>query len=541
MARCFVPRANCFFLLSLRCCAFGLLFLAGTLTIHEANAQSLHEKIDIQIAAQAGGELAPAASDAEFFRRINLDLAGTIPTPEETTAFLADADAAKREKLIDRLLAAPNYGRHLQEAFSAMLLERRAGSGVPNQQWNSFLQEAFNTNRPWNELTRDLLFADDNDKLQAAKRFLEVDGRAKDPHQKTQDIARLFLGRNMKCAQCHDHPSVANYKQAEYFGLYSYLQDKPEQAKSEFESVFIPGKNVTFPRLPGMAEVVMPTFTKEQEAEAKAFRPRLLLARDLPTTENDLFKRNSVNRLWFLMFGRGLVNPLDLLHPDNPPSHPDLMTILAEDFGTHKFDIKYFLREIALSQAYQRTSVLPAGVKAADIPTTSYRVYVPKPLSPEQIAWSMMRATGNQAALEAAAVLEKSEFDWYNYLNGKCDTPTNIPDVLNLFVGIFGNPPGEAEEEFTPSMGHALFLMNERLVLGWLEPKPGNLMERIVKLTEPNDIAEQLSLAINSRPATEDEKKLAANYLQQHADARETAITDLAWAMLTADEFRMNH
>src|SRR5690606_31107535 len=123
--------------------------------------------------------------------------------------------------------------------------------------------------------------------LKPARKFFTVAGRDKNSHQLTQDVARLLLGRSIMCAQCHDHPSVTDYSQEEYFGLFAYLKDKPEQAKSEFESVFVPGKQETFPRLPGTPEVVIPTFTKEQADEAKAFRPRLLLARDLPTADND--------------------------------------------------------------------------------------------------------------------------------------------------------------------------------------------------------------------------------------------------------------
>ena len=506
-----------------------------------ALGKSLHEKIDAAIAAKAGGELAKVSSDAEFVRRIYLDLAGTVPTVEQTQAFLSDADAAKREKLIDKLLAAPEFGRRMQEAISTMLLERRKGSPIKDEEWNEFLQEAFNSNKPWHELTQDILFADDDEEIKPAKKFFEVTGRAKDPHQKTQDVARLFLGRNMKCAQCHDHPSVFDYKQAEYFGIFSYVQDAPDKAKSEFESVFVPGKQVTFPRLPGKPEVKLPTFTKEQKEEAKKFRPRLLLARDLPTKDNELFKRNSVNRFWFLMFGRGLVNPLDLLHEENPPSHPELMATLADDFASHDFDVKYLIREICLSQTYQRSSVLPEGVKAEEILPASYRVFTPKGLTPEQMAWSLMQATENLEALKKVSVPEESEFDWYNYTNGRVGPPTNIPDILNLFAGVFGNPPGEAEEEFTPSMGDALFLMNEQIVLEWLQPKPGNLIDRVTKLEDPAELTEQLTLAIFARPATEEEKQLAAEHLQQNASARQQAIIDLAWAMLTADEFRMNH
>ncbi len=520
----------------------GLVVVAVFRASQPVWAASLHEQIDQAIAVRAGGEVAPAASDAEFVRRVSLDLAGIIPTPEVAMAFVADADPAKREKLIDRLLAAPEYGRQMQAVMTSMLLERRTGSDATDQDWNKYLSEAFNTNKPWDQITRELLFADDDEQLKPARKFFTVTGRDKNPHQMTLDVARLFLGRGILCSQCHDHPNVPGYKQDEYFGLYSYLQEKPEQARSEFESVFIPGKKETMPRLPAREAVSIPTFSKEQVEDAKMFRPRLLLARDLPTPENRLFVWNSVNRYWFQLLGRGLVHPLDLIHPDNPPSHPELLELLADDFAGHKFDVKYLLREITLTQTYQRSSQLPARVDPSTVSPASYRVFNPRPLSPDQLAWSLMRATGNQAAIEAASIPEKTEFGWYNYINGKAPgPPSNLPEVLDLFIGVFGNPPGEAEVDFNPSMGQALFLLNERLFLDWLKPKSGNLMERLAPIQEPGWTAEALTMAIYSRPSTEAETALVLEQLARTDRPRVEILADVAWALLTSDEFRLNH
>jgi len=505
-------------------------------------AAPLREAIDAAIGAKAGGPLAGAASDAEFLRRAYLDLIGLIPTADEARKFLADADAAKREKLIDALLARPEFGRRMQEAIAVMLLERRAETAVPDAQWAKYLQDSFNANKPWNALVRELLFADDDPSLAPAKKFLAVAGRKDSPNQMAQDVSRILLGRNMMCAQCHDHPTVGDFKQADFFGVFSYLQEKPEQAKSEFESVFLPGKQSTFPRLPGGTEVQIPALPADKPEEAKPFRPRLLLARDLPTAENELFKRNSVNRFWFLMMGRGLVHPLDMHHASNPPSHPELLDLLAADFAAHGFDLKYLLREIALSQAYQRSSQLPEGVAEKDAPPASYRVANIKALSPEQMAWNVMQASGNLAAMQAAPAPEKSSFTYFDYINGRIkEPPQNFPDAMTLFVGVFGNPPGEAEVEYNPAMGHALFLVNEALILRWLEPKDGNLVERLSKLTDPVAIAEELYLTVLTRLPSDDEKAEVADYLTKAGERRNAALGDLTWALLSSAEFRANH
>ncbi|MEY4181160.1 MAG: hypothetical protein RLY70_4735 [Planctomycetota bacterium] len=547
-----------------RPCAFFGLFILGvsffalnaSMAIRYAHAQGelpppLHERIDREIETRAGGPVAEPANDAEFFRRVSLDLAGMIPTADEAQAFAADPSPGKRSQVIDRLLASPEFGRRMQEAFSAMLLERRAGSPVADAEWNRFLRDSFHANKPWDQLVRELLFADDSDALKPARKFLSVAGRDKNPHQLTQDVARLLLGRSIMCAQCHDHPTVDDYSQAEYFGLYSYLQDKPEQAKSEFESVFVAGKKETFPRLPGKEPVTIPVFMKDQAEQAKAFRPRLLLARDLPTADNPLFVRNSVNRFWFLMLGRGLVHPLDLDHAGNPPSHPELLALLAQDFAAHRFDVKYLLKEIALSRVYQRSSRLPTGVPVDSAGPTTYRVFNPKPLSPEQLAWSMLRATGNQPRFEQARTPEKMEFGWYNYINGRIATPpANVPEVLDLFVGVFGNPPGEPEMEFNPSMGQALFVLNERLVLQWLEPRDGNLAAQLRSITDRDERIRAAHWAVLGRAPTASDLAIAAEFVTPAVTPATTATTaaatdqlwtDYVWALLASDEFRMNH
>ncbi len=530
-------------------------------------APPLHQRIDELIAAQAQGAVAKRTSDADFLRRVSLDLAGAIPTSKETRAFLADKDGQKRTKLIDRLLASADYARRMQQAVTVMLLERRAAGTITDPQWNGYVRDAFSANRPWDQFVRELIAADGRDeKSRPGMRFL-VDGGRNDHHRMTQDIARLFLGMNIQCAQCHDHPNIDDYKQADYFGLYTYLRQSKVQAdkkdkkpflietvakeKAEFQSVFFPdNKKSTGPRLPGRPEVEIPQFEAGREFAEEPkdglpgvpkFRPRLRLSEDLAAAANGRFVLNSVNRFWFLMMGRGLVHPLDQMHSGNPPSHPKLLDLLAADFVAKKFDVKRLLREIALSETYQRSSVLPKQVQAKDVKASSYRVGATRPLSAEQMAWSLLRATGNLKRLRAAAVPEKSEFTYKDYINGRLPLPDNMPDVMTLFGATFGNPAGEAEVEFQPSVKHALFLMNEGLVMSWLQPHDGNLVDRLSKLTDATAIADEIYLSLLTRFPNDEERTIAVSYLEADKDRRAEAQSELAWALLTTAEFRLNH
>ncbi len=182
-----------------------------------------HERIDRHIEARAGGPLASRSTDAEFLRRVYLDLSGVIPTAVKAREFLADAAPEKRTRLVDQLLSSYSFASHLAEVLSVWLLDRRAEASVPSEEWRQFLRDSIAADTPWDRLVRDIIGADGRESsTRAAIKFFLVSGRG-DHHQLSQDVARIFLGRNVLCSRCHDHPSVDSYKQKHYYGLYAYL------------------------------------------------------------------------------------------------------------------------------------------------------------------------------------------------------------------------------------------------------------------------------------------------------------------------------
>lgn len=537
------------------------------LAVGVAAAQEISAKIDAAVAAKAGGALAERCSDADFVRRVYLDLAGRIPSAEETRSFLKNSEAQKRVKLVEQLLAGADFPRRLEQAITVMLLERRGGGKIPEHKWRDYLREQIAAKRPWNEVVKDLISVDGDFKAKPAAKFM-ADGEKLDPEKTAHDIARLFLGMNLQCAQCHDHPVVDNFKQADFYGIYAYLnqtrvqEDKKTKAallvegaltnKIEFKSVFKKQKEMTAPHLPGRPEVTIPIYAKGEEyavppADGKPgvlkFRPRAALAEELTAADNVQFTRNSANRFWFFMMGRGLVHPLDMMHAGNPASHPELLDLLAREFAAHQFDVRWLLRELALSEAYQRSSRAPKGVEAKSILPQSYRVANLKGLSAEQTAWSVMVAVGSlDKVTKAPAPAAAAKFVYKAYNSGTSTVPpATLEDTLTLFTATFGNPPGEPEVEFAPSMGHSLFLMNERLVLGWLKPEEGNLVGRLVKLEKPEAVAEELYVGVLSRLPEAAEIAEVGDYLAKNAKRRSDALGELAWALLASAEFRLNH
>jgi hypothetical protein len=525
-------------------------------------AGSLHVRLDKIIAAKAGGPVAQRSDDAEFFRRVQLDFSGTIPTGPEVQSFLKNKSPDKRTKLIDQLLTKDTFAAHWTDRLTVMLLERQNLGKVTEEEWRGYLAKSLKGKPKWDVMAREMIAATGRGEARSAMKFLG----AANHHGMTEDIARLFLGMDLKCAKCHDHPSVDDWKQAHYWGLFTYLNQtkqatnsKDKQAylveglatkKVEFQSVFETEKKNTGPRLPGGKEIEIPTFEKGQEFENPAadglpavpkFRPRELLARDLTAKDNTYFVRNSVNRFWFLMMGRGLVHPLDEVHGKNPPSHPTLLDLLAKEFVAHGFDVKWLLREIALSKSYQRSSRLPA--KAKSVEATSYRTAHPKALTPKQLLNAVLKATGNLEKVYAMKANPNAEkFDRKGYFTGtNLDLPPSLDEIRAVFVQTYGKPPGEAEVDFMPGLNKSLFLMNDKLIIHWLKPHKGNLIERLTKLKAPEAIAEKLYLSVLARLPEEVEKATVADYLQQNEKRHNAALGDLAWALLNSAEFRLNH
>ena len=344
----------------------------------------LHAAIDQMISEANLGVVAPTASDGEFLRRLYLDLTGSIPPGDVARAFLDDAAEGKREAAVDRLLNSPQFSRHLANVVDVMLMERRPEKHVKLVDWQKYLYDSISQNKPWDQLTREILAADGTDEKNrsAAAFYLARDA---EPNGLTRDVGRIFFGMDLQCAQCHDHPLISSYYQSDYFGIYAFLnrgvlftdKDKnvfyAEQAEGEasFTSVFTKEHDKTFPRLPTSFEIDEPFFLKGEEYEvapADKVRPvpkysrRAKLAELATSGSNRQFNKNIANRLWAHMMGRGLVEPLDLHHADNPPSHPELLELLGDQFVLMKYDVKAFLREIALSATYQRSLDAPASV-----------------------------------------------------------------------------------------------------------------------------------------------------------------------------------
>jgi hypothetical protein len=528
------------------------IFICALLSAHSGwAAEPLHQRIDTLITTKAGRQpLGGMASDAEFLRRVHLDFTGRIPSAEVARRFFADKSKAKRAKLIDQIFAGPLWAETMAERFHVMLMERRG----EDEEWREWLAKSFAKNKPWDAMVREMVAPE---YLKAAKRgagfFLtkRLEKYGQNPTDYpglTRDVGRMFMGVDLQCAQCHHHLTVKDYKQVDFQGLYSAFSNIRLQRtnetiqvawasegllnkKLEYSSVFSETKKTTGPRVPFGKEITIPVFEKGKEWTVKAdrqkkitgvpaFSPLREIASRMATPDNPFFARNIANRAWFLMMGRGLIEPLDLVHSKNPPSHPELLDLLAKELVAHKFDLKWLFRELALTQTYQRSSVLPKGGASENLFTAAKE----RPIPAEVLLRNVLLATGER---ERVTKLDE-------------ENEHSLKIFKGLFQTTFANAPREPELAVNATLKAALFLRNNETLLWLVKRRENNLVDRLAKLKTPEKIAGEVFLSVLSRPPSDEERAMVKSFLEKQSDP-DRALGDLVWALLSSTEFFVNH
>ncbi len=494
------------------------------------NAYALARVIDKEIQArltQEGIPASPRADDAEFLRRVYLDLTGQIPPVEKVVAFLDSNQPNKRAKVIEELLAHPRYGQAMAETWTKIMVPRESNNRLlqkkPLLDW---MAKGFHANKPWDKLVYELLTAtgtqDDNGAVTYFIGNNTVD-------KMTDSVTRLFLGVRLECAQCHNHP-FTNYKRTEYWGMAQFfmkvrLTANPQQAKKKGISPGIvedgrKGKGKK-KGLPESAKIVPAKFLQGAQPKLNPKEPyRPVLAEWLTSADNPYFARAMVNRLWGHFFGRGLVNPVDDMHPDNPVSHPELLATLTEQFKRSGFNVKYLVRAIVNSQTYQRTS-RTLSKNASDTELFSHAAV--RALTPEQLYDSLTSLVGKPGR----GVVPKKKGLARKGLFGPREQ----------FVNFFRIEDGADPLEYQAGIPQALRLMNAPLL-----NNTNQLIQQAVTQggNDPARVVEQLYLAILSRRPTPEESLRRVAYIRRQDNAR-TAYGDLAWALLNCSEFALNH
>ena len=480
--------------------------------------------------------------DATFLRRVSLDVAGRLPTEDEAGAFLQNQDPGKRDAVIEALLRSSGYADFFAGKWAMLLHNKRdlASDTVSNFAFHSWIRDSFLENTPYDVMVRELLASTGEIGTNPAVAWFK---RVKEPQQQVEDVAQLFLGVRMQCAQCHHHP-FERWSQRDYYSLaafFSQVGRKPSSTPEE--EVIFHKRGIAQAEDKKTRQPVRPAGLGAKPVEiAPDEDPRLHLADWMRDKTNPFFAKALVNRYWKHFFRRGLVDPEDDIRDTNPPTNPELLDALASKFVESGYDLKGLIRTITQSTAYQLSSVPNAH---NEIDQQNFSRYYPRRLPAEVL-------------LDA--------------IDGLTGMPTNFPDLppgtratslpdnsynrTTALLKVFGRPEGlsvcECERVDSASLAQSLHLLNSADIKGKLSGGSGRA-ERLVKAGgTDSDKIRSLYFTAFSRPPSADESKEAEGYLTRPlADAKgepvdplrakRISLEDLIWALMNAKEFLYNH
>jgi hypothetical protein len=511
------------------------------------DVRALADKIDQEIAAKwqaAHVQPAPEADDAEYLRRVYLDVAGRIPSVSEARAFLKDTRPDKRERLVNELLGGSRYVTHYTDVWRNLLLPEsnnsiqvRFGAGG----FESWIKKQIAENVGYDKMVQELLTApvDGAGRPGLAVAYGDPNGIGPQAfylakEYKPENIAgatsRLFLGVRLECAQCHDHP-FATWKRDQFWGYAAFFAGISRQQQGDFIS---PGRELTDKReltIPNTERVVQATFLDGTEPKWKyKVSPRVTLAEWVTSADNPYFAKAAANRMWAHLFGTGLVDPVDeLAGTESTCSHPALLNALAKEFAAHDFDWKFLIRAIMASKAYQLSS---RGTHSSQDDHRVFARMAVKGLTAEQLYDSVAMATSYQE-------------------NG----PAGMSGIVVIggpggnrqdFLTKFGNTSDKLTESQT-SILQALALMNGQLIASATTVERSELLAGVLDapFLDTAGKVETLYLATLSRKPTDKERARCVGFIEKRGSegskGYNEAVADVFWALLNSGEFILNH
>ncbi len=487
-----------------------------------------------------GVEPSPLADDAEWLRRIYLDVVGHIPPVEVAETFFANRDSNKREKLLDSLLDDPAYVRNWTVVWTNLLIGRSDSRDVNRPALQKFLRESFAKNRPWNEMVAEFISAEGPYDQNGATNFLLA-------HLNNQAVpataitAKIFLGRQIGCTQCHDHP-FNDWKQDTFWSFNSCFQQtkvarvdrRDGTGKMKSQAAALETKPISgpthFENRRGVALVAYPKFEDTAINEDADTNRRNELAKLMTTGDKPQVAEAFVNRMWDHFFGCGFTRPVDDMGPHNPPSHPELLDHLAREFVASGYDCKQLIRWVCLSDAYQRTSRFGKSNEQDNpetgVPPLFSRVYV-KGMTAEQLYDSLLLATGADNTPLATGDHDRRRHEW-----------------LQQFVHAFQTDENDESINFESSITQALLMMNSDLTQHALSMDRGTFLEKLTtsRDTEAEKI-KRLCLATLTRYPTSKESQALRKLVHEGTGSRANPAgwQDALWAYLNSSEFVLVH
>lgn len=494
--------------------------------------------IDYRISERWSAEhvvAAPPADDAEFLRRVHLDLAGKIPSVADVRAFLEDTSPNKRRAAVDHLLESSGYVVHFTNQWRSMLMPEAATEFetrfmVPS--FEAWLRQELTANTSYDELVRKLLTAPLGPNAQAnlyntagqATPLAYFQAKQLKPENLAASTARMFLGMRIECAQCHDHP-FDSWKREDFWSYAAFFVGLERQGGGGILATIRELLNVREVTIPDDGRVVQAAFLDGKAPTWKSgATSRDTLAEWITARDNPFFARAMANRVWAMLFGTGLVTPLDDFSANNPPSHPELLDELGRALVEHNYDLKFLLRSIVASRTYQLSSMRTDP--SQDDPRKFARAAL-RGLTPEQLFASLDQATGG---FEPYATQNPFAFG--------AGTPR--AEVLETFAN-----DSDIPTERQTSILQSLLLMNGQYVADGTSIDRGGLLSAVADfpMFTTADKVETLFLASVNRKPRADELERLVKFVDTGGPAKDSrrALGDVLWALVNSSEFLFNH
>ena len=468
------------------------------------------------------------SSDEEFIRRVFLDTAGILPSPEEVRNFLTDPSATKRKQLIDSVLKRSEFVDYWAYKWSDVLLvQSKVLKGPAMWSYYNWIRNQVAANVPWDKMVRQLVTAQGSTLENGAANFFVLH---EDPRLLAENTTQAFLGMSINCAKCHNHP-MEKWTNDEYYqfaNLFSRVRTKNGPSEGD-QVIFAAAKGDLVQPLRGKPQNPRPLEGKPLPIDDPSDR-REHLADWLISGDNAYFARSIVNRVWANFFGVGLVEPVDDMRMTNPASNEKLLSAAAQFLVENRFDLKALMRAILESEAYQRSSV-PLSENAAD--TRFYSRYYPRRLMAEVL-------------LDALSLATASPTKFKNFPEGWRALQLPDSNVDSYFLKAFGRPDREkiceCERTAEPSVTQVLHISNGDTLNEKLSAKDNRIARLLKEKAAPEKILEELYLSALARYPTGEEK---TSFLKEFAEAKpeelRPLVEDVFWAVLSSKEFLFNH
>jgi hypothetical protein len=479
-------------------------------------------------------------TDEAFVRRVYLDAIGVLPTVDEARALLADKDPQKRAKLVDRLLDRPEFADFWALKWGDLF---RIKSEYPVRVWplavqaySRWVHDSIQQNKPFDQFVRELLVSGGSNFRDPPCNFYRAVTN-KDAQTFGETVGLLFMGVRLNCARCHGHPSET-WTLDDNLGMAAFFTKVAFKATNEWKEEIVLFNRYGAVGHPRKREGVKPKFLGGETLPElpQEEDPRVKFADWLTSPQNPWFARNVVNRVWFWLLGRGIVNEPDDMRLTNPPENPALLDFLAEDLRGHKYDLKHIYRLILNSKIYQLSSQ-PNPWNGTDAVHFSH--YPRKRLGAEQLLDMISQVTDTQEGFASWIPVP-----YLRLPNGT--RAAQIPDgaIESPFLETFGRPPRDTPYECDRNLDATVRQALYRVSSDHLEGKVAG-SQRVQRLCQANksdaDVAEEIYLATLARFPREDEKKKVIEYLVKNKAARVQAVQDLVWAVLNTKESMFNH